>query len=183
MTAFFPEICATEGALQQEAFSRWQAMGDLRRREHWRWTPLDALRDGERRVENADYQFDLPDAIGEDFGADDSADRRLLTLDDAAFAALNVALQREALLLTVPEAAELNDIAALNIDLTARRLQTSRIHIRAGKNSRSAFWIDYRASRHGAGRRRGCACRSSEGSAFSHRLRCRARPGPRHGAR
>ena len=150
MSGFFPDIRAAAGALQQEAFSRWQQMGDLRRRETWRWTPLDALRDGERRVEGADYQFDLPDAIGEDFGADDAADRRLLALDDAAFAALNVALQREALLLTVPEAAELNDIAALNIDLAARRLQTSRIHIRAGKNSRSAFWIDYRASRHGA---------------------------------
>ena len=150
MSGFFPDIRAAAGALQQEAFSRWQQMGDLRRRETWRWTPLDALRDGERRVEGADYQFDLPDAIGEDFGADDAADRRLLALDDAAFAALNVALQREALLLTVPEAAELNDIAALNIDLAARRLQTSRIHIRAGKNSRSAFWVDYRASRHGA---------------------------------
>ena len=150
MTAFFPEIRAAEGALQQEAFTRWQAMGDLRRREHWRWTPLDALRDDARRVENADYQFDLPDAIGEDFGSDDAADRRLLALEDAAFAALNVALQNEALLLTVPDDADLNDIAALNIDLLARRLQASRIHIRAGKNSRSAFWIDYRASRHGA---------------------------------
>ena len=139
MSGFLPDIRAAEGALQQEAFTRWQAMGDLRRREHWRWTPLDALRDDARRIEGADYQFDLPDAIGEDFGADDSADRRLLTLDDAAFAALNVALQREALLLTVPEAAELNNIAALNIDLTARRLQTSRTHIRASKNSRSAF--------------------------------------------
>ena len=150
MRALFPEIRAAEGALQQEAFTRWQAMGDLRRREVWRWTPLDALRDEARRVENADYQFDLPDAIGEDFGSDDAADRRLLTLDDAAFAALNVALQREVLLLTVPDDADLDAIAALNIDLLARRLQTSRIHIRAGKNSRSAFWIDYRASRSGA---------------------------------
>ena len=150
MTAFFPEIRAAEGALQQEAFSRWQAMGDLRRREHWRWTPLDALRDDARRVENADYQFDLPDAIGEDFGSDDTADRALLALEDAAFAALNVALLADALILTVPEDADLEQIAALNIDLLARRLQASRIHIRAGKNSRSAFWIDYRASRHGA---------------------------------
>ena len=150
MRALFPEIRAAEGALQQEAFTRWQAMGDLRRREHWRWTPLDALRDEARRVENADYQFDLPDAIGEDFGSDDAADRRLLTLDDAAFAALNVALQREVLLLTVPDDADLDAIAALNIDLLARRLQTSRIHIRAGKNSRSAFWMDYRVSRKGA---------------------------------
>ena len=150
MRALFPEIRAAEGALQQEAFTRWQAMGDLRRREVWRWTPLDALRDEARRVENADYQFDLPDAIGEDFGSDDAADRRLLTLDDAAFAALNVALQREVLLLTVPDDADLDAIAALNIDLLARRLQTSRIHIRAGKNSRSAFWMDYRVSRKGA---------------------------------
>lgn len=150
MSGFFPDIRAAAGALQQEAFNRWQAMGDLRRREHWRWTPLDALRDGERRVEGADYQFDLPDAIGEDFGNDDAADRRLLALDDAAFAALNIALLPEALLLTVPNDAELADIAALNIDLLARRLQPSRIHIRAGKNSRSAFWLDYRASRSGA---------------------------------
>ena len=150
MSGFFPDIRAAEGALQQEAFTRWQAMGDLRRREHWRWTSLDALRDDARRSEGADYQFDLPDAIGEDFGADDAADRRLLTLDDAAFAALNVALLADALILTVPEDADLEQIAALNIDLLARRLQASRIHIRAGKNSRSAFWIDYRASRHGA---------------------------------
>lgn len=150
MNGLFPEIRAAEGALQQQAFARWQEMGDLRRREVWRWTPLDALRDDARRVEAADYPFDLPDAIGEDFGSDDAADRRLLALEDAAFAALNVALQNEALLLTVPDDADLNDIAALNIDLAARRLQTSRIHIRAGKNSRSAFWIDYRASRHGA---------------------------------
>ena len=150
MSAFFPEIRAAEGALQQEAFARWQAMGDLRRREHWRWTPLDALRDDARRSEGADYQFDLPDAIGEDFGIYADADRALLALDDAAFAALNVALLADALILTVPDDADLNDIAALNIDLAARRLQTSRIHIRAGKNSRSAFWIDYRASRHGA---------------------------------
>ena len=150
MNGLFPEIRAAEGALQQQAFARWQEMGDLRRREVWRWTPLDALRDDARRVEAADYPFDLPDAIGEDFGSDDAADRRLLALEDAAFAALNVALQNEALLLTVPDDAALNDIAALNIDLAARRLQTSRIHIRAGKNSRSAFWIDYRASRHGA---------------------------------
>ena len=150
MNGLFPDIRAAEGALQQQAFARWQEMGDLRRREVWRWTPLDALRDDARRVEAADYPFDLPDAIGEDFGSDDAADRRLLALEDAAFAALNVALQNEALLLTVPDDADLNDIAALNIDLAARRLQTSRIHIRAGKNSRSAFWIDYRASRHGA---------------------------------
>ena len=150
MSGFFPDIRAAEGALQQQAFTRWQTMGDLLRRETWRWTPLGVLRDGERRVEGADYQFDLPDAIGEDFGSDEAADRRLLTLDDAAFAALNVALQREVLLLTVPDDADLADIAALNIDLLARRLQPSRIHIRAGKNSRSAFWIDYRASRSGA---------------------------------
>lgn len=150
MSGFFPDIRAAEGALQQQAFTRWQAMGDLRRREHWRWTPLDALRDDARRVENADYQFDLPDAIGEDFGSDDAADRRLLALDDAAFAALNVALLPEALQLTVPDGADLDAIAALNIDLLARRLQTSRIHIRAGKNSRSAFWMDYRASHGGA---------------------------------
>ena len=150
MSGFFPDIRAAEGALQQEAFTRWQAMGDLRRREHWRWTPLDALRDDARRSEGADYQFDLPDAIGEDFGSDEAADRRLLALEDAAFAALNVALLADALILTVPDGAELEQIAALNIDLAARRLQTSRIHIRAGKNSRSAFWIDYRASRSGA---------------------------------
>ena len=150
MSAFFPEIRAAEGALQQEAFTRWQAMGDLRRREHWRWTPLDALRDDARRSEGADYQFDLPGAIGEDFGADDAADRALLALDDAAFAALNIALLPDALQLPVPDDADLDAIAALNIDLLARRLQPSRIHIRAGKNSRSAFWIDYRASRSGA---------------------------------
>ena len=150
MSGFFPDIRAAEGALQQEAFSRWQAMGDLRRREHWRWTPLDALRDDARRSEGADYQFDLPDAIGEDFGTFSDADRALLALDDAAFAALNLALLPDALQLTVPDGADLDAIAALNIDLLARRLQTSRIHIRAGKNSRSAFWIDYRASRHGA---------------------------------
>ena len=150
MSGFFPDIRAAEGALQQEAFTRWQAMGDLRRREHWRWTPLDALRDDARRSEGADYQFDLPDAIGEDFGTFTEADRALLALDDAAFAALNLALLPEALQLTVPDDADLADIAALNIDLAARRLQPSRIHIRAGKNSRSAFWIDYRASRSGA---------------------------------
>lgn len=150
MSGFFPDIRAAEGALQQEAFTRWQAMGDLRRREVWRWTPLDALRDDARRIEGADYQFDLPDAIGEDFGTFTEADRALLALDDAAFAALNLALLPDALLLTVPDGADCADIAALNIDLAARRLQTSRIHIRAGKNSRSAFWIDYRASRHGA---------------------------------
>ena len=150
MRALFPEIRAAAGALQQEAFTRWQAMGDLRRREHWRWTPLDALRDDARRSEGADYQFDLPDAIGEDFGTFTEADRALLALDDAAFAALNLALLPDALQLTVPDGADLDAIAALNIDLLARRLQTSRIHIRAGKNSRSAFWIDYRASRHGA---------------------------------
>ncbi len=33
MSGFFPDIRAAEGALQQEAFTRWQAMGDLRRRE------------------------------------------------------------------------------------------------------------------------------------------------------
>ena len=150
MSGFFPDIRAAEGALQQEAFTRWQAMGDLRRREHWRWTPLDALRDDARRSEGADYQFDLPDAIGEDFGTFTEADRTLLALDDAAFAALNLALLPDALQLTVPDGADLDAIAALNIDLLARRLQTSRIHIRAGKNSRSAFWIDYRASRSGA---------------------------------
>ena len=150
MSGFFPDIRAAEGALQQEAFSRWQAMGDLRRREHWRWTPLDALRDDARRSEGADYQFDLPDAIGEDFGTFSDADRALLALDDAAFAALNVALLPDALQLTVPDDADIADIAALNIDLLARRLQPSRIHIRAGKNSRSAFWIDYRVSRQGA---------------------------------
>ena len=150
MSGYFPDLRAAEGALQQEAFSRWQAMGDLRRREHWRWTPLDALRDDARRSEGADYQFDLPDAIGEDFGTFTEADRALLALDDAAFAALNLALLPDALQLTVPDGADLDAIAALNIDLLARRLQPSRIHIRAGKNSRSAFWIDYRASRHGA---------------------------------
>ena len=150
MSGFFPDIRAAEGALQQEAFTRWQAMGDLRRREHWRWTPLDALRDDARRSEGADYQFDLPDAIGEDFGIYAEADRALLALDDAAFAALNLALLPDALQLTVPDGADLDAIAALNIDLLARRLQTSRIHIHAGKNSRSAFWIDYRASRSGA---------------------------------
>ena len=150
MSGFFPDIRAAEGALQQEAFTRWQAMGDLRRREHWRWTPLDALRDDARRNEGADYQFDLPDAIGEDFGTFTEADRTLLALDDAAFAALNLALLPDALQLAVPDGADLDAIAALNIDLLARRLQASRIHIRAGKNSRSAFWIDYRASRHGA---------------------------------
>ena len=150
MSGFFPDIRAAEGALQQQAFTRWQAMGDLRRREHWRWTPLDALRDDARRVEAADYPFDLPDAISEDFGTFTEADRALLALDDAAFAALNLALLPDALQLTVPDDADLNDIAALNIDLLARRLQPSRIHIRAGKNSRSAFWIDYRASRSGA---------------------------------
>ena len=150
MSGFFPDIRAAEGALQQEAFTRWQAMGDLRRREHWRWTPLDALRDDARRNEGADYQFDLPDAIGEDFGTFTEADRTLLALDDAAFAALNPALLPDALQLAVPDGADLDAIAALNIDLLARRLQASRIHIRAGKNSRSAFWIDYRASRHGA---------------------------------
>ena len=150
MSGFFPDIRAAEGALQQEAFARWQQMGDLRRREHWRWTPLDALRDDARRIEAADYPFDLPDAIGEDFGIYADADRALLALDDAAFAALNLALLPEALQLTVPDGADLADIAALNIDLLARRLQASRIHIRAGKNSRSAFWVDYRASRHGA---------------------------------
>ena len=150
MNDFFPDIRAAAGTLQQEAFTRWQAMGDLLRRETWRWTPLDALRDGERRVEGADYQFDLPDAIGEDFGTFSDADRALLALDDAAFAALNVALLADALILTVPDDADLEQIAALNIDLAARRLQASRIHIRAGKNSRSAFWVDYRASRHGA---------------------------------
>ena len=150
MSGFFPDIRAAAGALQQEAFTRWQAMGDLRRREHWRWTPLDALRDDARRIEGADYQFDLPDAIGEDFGTFTEADRALLALDDAAFAALNLALLPDALLLTVPDGADCADIAALNIDLLARRLQPSRIHIRAGKNSRSAFWLDYRASRSGA---------------------------------
>ena len=150
MSGFFPDIRAAEGALQQEAFTRWQEMGDLRRRETWRWTPLDALRDDARRIEGADYQFDLPDAIGEDFGTFTEADRALLALDDAAFAALNLALLPDALLLTVPDDADLAAIAALNIDLLARRLQPSRIHIRAGKNSRSAFWIDYRASRSGA---------------------------------
>lgn len=150
MSGFFPDIRAAEGALQQEAFTRWQEMGDLRRRETWRWTPLDALRDDARRIEGADYQFDLPDAIGEDFGTFTEADRALLTLDDAAFAALNLALLPDALQLTVPDGADLDAIAALNIDLLARRLQPSRIHIRAGKSSRSAFWIDYRASRHGA---------------------------------
>ena len=150
MSGFFPDIRAAEGALQEEAFTRWQAMGDLRRREHWRWTPLDALRDDARRSEGADYQFDLPDAIGEDFGTFTEADHALLALDDAAFAALNLALLPDALQLTVPDGADLDAIAALNIDLLARRLQTSRIHIRAGKNSRSAFWIDYRASRSGA---------------------------------
>ena len=150
MNGLFPEIRAAEGALQQQAFARWQEMGDLRRREVWRWTPLDALRDDARRVEAADYPFDLPDAIGEDFGSDDAADRRLLALEDAAFAALNLALLPDALQLTVPDDADLADIAALNIDLLARRLQPSRIHIRAGKNSRSAFWLDYRASCRGA---------------------------------
>lgn len=150
MSGFFPDIRAATGALQQEAFTRWQQMGDLRRRETWRWTPLDALRDDARRVEGADYQFDLPDAIGEDFGTFTEADRALLALDDAAFAALNLALLPDALQLTVPDGADLDAIAALNIDLLARRLQTSRIHIRAGKNSRTAFWMDYRASRHGA---------------------------------
>ena len=150
MSGFFPDIRAAEGALQQQAFARWQEMGDLRRREVWRWTPLDALRDDARRSEGADYQFDLPDAIGEDFGTFTEAERALLALDDAAFAALNLALLPDALQLTVPDGADLDAIAALNIDLLARRLQPSRIHIRAGKNSRSAFWMDYRASRHGA---------------------------------
>ena len=111
MTAFFPDIRAAAGALQQEAFTRWQAMGDLRRREHWRWTPLDALRDDARRSEGADYQFDLPDAIGEDFGTFTEADRALLALDDAAFAALNLALLPDALQLTVPDGADLDAIA------------------------------------------------------------------------
>ena len=112
MSGFFPDIRAAEGALQQEAFTRWQAMGDLRRREVWRWTPLDALRDDARRSEGADYQFDLPDAIGEDFGTFTEADRALLALDDAAFAALNLALLPDALQLTVPDGADLEQIAA-----------------------------------------------------------------------
>ncbi|WP_298644623.1 Fe-S cluster assembly protein SufD [uncultured Cardiobacterium sp.] len=124
--------------------------GDPRRHETWRWTPLTALSARERKSEGSDYHYDLPDAIHEDYGCFPDADRRLLDLPDAPFAAQNLAEQRESLLLTVPEGAAPATPAAINIGLAAPRLQHSRIHLRLGKNSRTACWFDYRVSRAGA---------------------------------
>lgn len=136
--------------LQQQARAQWHNYGLLSRAEHWRWTPLDILRDIPRQTEAADYQFSMDNRIREDFGVDITADTRLLGLKDGVFAALNVAQLSDALLIDVPESAVIDELTALNIDMFTARLQFSRIHIRLGKNSRSAFWLDFNAAERAA---------------------------------
>ena len=136
--------------IQEQARAYRENYGEPRRHEAWRWTPLDALTARERKSEGSDYQYDLPDAVGEDYGNFEDADRRLLDLPDAPYLAQNLAEQRDSLLLTVPENTSLDAPLVFNIDLAAPRLQHSRIHLRLGKNSRTACWIDYQAGRAGA---------------------------------
>jgi|GEM_PF-1224861 len=136
--------------IQEQARAYRENYGEPRRHEAWRWIPLDALTARERKSEGSDYQYDLPDAVGEDYGDFADADRRLLDLPDAPYLAQNLAEQRDSLLLTVPENTSLDAPLVLNIDLATPRLQHSRIHLRLGKNSRAACWIDYQAGRAGA---------------------------------
>lgn len=131
--------------LQQQGLAQWQQYGLLSQAEHWRWTPLDMVRDIPRRTEAADYQFSMDDRVKECLGIDAAADNRLLALKDGVFAALNVAQLPDALLIEIPEAAVIDELTVLNIDMFAARLQFSRIHIRLGKDSRSAFWLDFNA--------------------------------------
>ena len=136
--------------IQEQARAYRDHYGEPRRHEAWRWIPLDALTARERKSEGSDYQYDLPDAVGEDYGDFADADRCLLDLPDAPYLAQNIAEQRDSLLLTVPENTSLDAPLVFNIDLAAPRLQHSRIHLRLGKNSRTACWIDYQAGRAGA---------------------------------
>ena len=136
--------------IQEQARAYRENYGEPRRHVAWRWIPLDALTARERKSESSDYQYDLPDAVGEDYGEFADADRCLLDLPDAPYLAQNLAEQRDSLLLSVPENTSLDAPLVLNIDLAAPRLQHSRIHLRLGKNSRTACWIDYQVSRAGA---------------------------------
>ncbi|MDO4642875.1 MAG: SufD family Fe-S cluster assembly protein, partial [Cardiobacteriaceae bacterium] len=150
MTMFFPDLSVSpRDDKQAQALAYWQHYGDLRRNEVWRWTPLDALRTPARRFEAADYQFSLDDSVTENFGSDD-ADQALLSLKDAPFTALNLAFLADALLLNVPAGAEVAELNAINIDMFARRLQCSRVHIRAEEQSKSAFWLDFNVTQEGA---------------------------------
>ena len=137
-------------SIQQQAQVYRAQYGELRRHETWRWTPLDALTMRERKSEGGDYQSDLPDAVQEKYGTFIYADRCLLDLPDAPFAAQNLAEQRESLMLVVPDDTLLDQPIAFNIDLAVPRLQHTRIHLYVGKNSRAACWLDYQVSRAGA---------------------------------
>lgn len=126
------------------AAAKLAAYGDLRRVEAWRWTQLEAFKPAQYRVQHADYQLDIPDNCEESLEADPEIRDRWLEIADAPFAWLNFSLLEEALTITVPEGAVVDQAIAVNIDAARRALQCSRINVKIGAGAKAAFWFDYR---------------------------------------
>ncbi|WP_456300051.1 hypothetical protein [Rappaport israeli] len=129
-------------AFAQQAWAYWQGYGALNRVEAWRWTPLAVLRGKDWRFEATDYQFSLPEAVAEDFLFAPKWAQALLAVKDLPFAALNIALLEDALVIRVPEGCVCEELVGININQLQRSLQFSRVQLEVGAGARWGFgWI------------------------------------------
>ncbi|SUO96306.1 Fe-S cluster assembly protein SufD [Suttonella ornithocola] len=119
----------------------------LSKAEDWRWTPLKALRSKKWRMTGADYQSMLADELAENLVEDA---HEWQAFNQAPFAALNVSLLNETLVIDVPENFASTQVEALNISQRQRDMQFSRVRVRLGKDARLCLWMDVAAVANGA---------------------------------
>lgn len=136
-------------AFAQQAWAYWQGYGALNRVEAWRWTPLAVLRGKDWRFEATDYQFSLPEAVAEDFLFAPKWAQALLAVKDLPFAALNIALLEDALVIRVPEGCVCEELVGINIDQLQRSLQFSRVQLEVGAGAKVGFWLDFHCGANG----------------------------------
>lgn len=126
--------------LSAAAWQAWRAYGALNREESWRWTPLKALRAQTWRFSGADYQLSVPEGVDETFVR--GADPAWLKLEDAPFAALNIALLDDTLQITIADGFVSDEPLALNLSAYQRTMQCARIKLRVGAGAKVALWVD-----------------------------------------
>lgn len=151
-TSIFKALPASESLspVAQQALDYWRNYGALNREESWRWTPIKPLRANQYPLENADYQLSVPDGMTESVQTSGALEASLLTLADAPFVALNIAIENEALTISVPSDYVADALIALNLDQLRQTMQCSRLNLQVQAGAEVAFWFDFTCADKGA---------------------------------
>lgn len=126
--------------LAKDAADYCQQYGALNRQEAWRWLPLQSLQLS-RKIADADYQYNLPEDWLVSCGRE--AFSGVLEDKNAPFAALNIALHDETLLLEIPEQTVCEDVMTIHIDALGHIWQFSRLEVVVGRGAKAALWLDF----------------------------------------